>query len=135
MFTDEINNHLENKKHVVAIFHDFKKAFETLETETLINAIEECGVGIPLNKWFKDYLSGRSFRVKVDGTFSERTEIHCGVPHAARLGMCACVLTSCTSTACVEYCVTAQRTCTRMICARCALGPTLLKLAVCFSRM
>ncbi|CAK1586673.1 unnamed protein product [Parnassius mnemosyne] len=85
-FTDEINSNLENKKFVVAIFYDFKKAFDTLDTETLLNGMDECGVGQPLNQWFRDYLTSRIFRVKVGDTLSEAHEVKCGVPQGSGCG-------------------------------------------------
>ncbi|KAL0830359.1 hypothetical protein ABMA28_002547 [Loxostege sticticalis] len=35
----------------------------------------ECGVGQPLNQWFRDYLTSRSFRVKVGDALSETAEV------------------------------------------------------------
>ncbi|XP_037874514.1 uncharacterized protein LOC119630122 isoform X1 [Bombyx mori] len=85
-FTDEINAHLENKKIIVAIFYDFRKAFDTLQTETLLNGMEECGLGQPLNPWFSDYLRARSYRVKVGDAFSEEKQVNCGVPQGSGCG-------------------------------------------------
>nr|XP_049702185.1 uncharacterized protein LOC126055726 [Helicoverpa armigera] len=85
-FTDEINNYLEDKKIVIAIFFDYKKAFDTLQKDTLINAMEECGVRQPLNKWFSDYLTARSYRVKVSDTFSDSVTVRSGVPQGSGCG-------------------------------------------------
>ncbi|KAI5631696.1 reverse transcriptase (RNA-dependent DNA polymerase) domain-containing protein [Phthorimaea operculella] len=85
-FTDEINGYLNDKKFVVAVFFDFKKAFDTLETETLLNAMDECGVREPLNSWFRDYLTSRSYRVKVGEEFSDAREVTCGVPQGSGCG-------------------------------------------------
>ncbi|XP_060805091.1 uncharacterized protein LOC132902787 [Amyelois transitella] len=85
-FTDDINTHLENKKIVVAVFYDFKKAFETLDMDTLLKGMEECGLGQPLNQWFSDYLTGRSYRVKVGDTLSDEKLVDCGVPQGSGCG-------------------------------------------------
>lgn len=85
-FTDEINNYLEDKKIVISIFFDYKKAFDTLQKDTLINAMKECGVGQPLNQWFSDYLTGRSYRVKVGDTLSDRVAVRSGVPQGSGCG-------------------------------------------------
>lgn len=85
-FTNDINTYLEGKKFVIAIFFDFKKAFDTLETETLLNGMEECGVGGPLNRWFRDYLTTRSYRVKIGETFSDEKQVQCGVPQGSGCG-------------------------------------------------
>lgn len=85
-FTNDINTHLNEKKIVVAVFFDYKKAFDTLETETLLNAMEECGVGEPLNSWFSDYLTSRSYCVRVDETYSDVEPVKCGVPQGSGCG-------------------------------------------------
>lgn len=82
-FTDEINTHLNEKKFVVAVFFDYKKAFDTLESETLLNAMEECGLGGQLNDWFCDYLTSRSYRVRVGEAYSDTREVSCGVPQGS----------------------------------------------------
>lgn len=85
-FTNEINTHLDNKKIVLAIFYDFKKAFDTLDTDTLLNGMDECGIGQPLNAWFRDYLTSRSYRVGVGDAVSEEVPVGCGVPQGSRCG-------------------------------------------------
>lgn len=85
-FTDEINTYLGDKKFVVAIFYDFKKAFDTLETNTLLKGMDECGVGQPLNCWFRDYLTSRSYRVKIGDGLSDETRVRCGVPQGSVCG-------------------------------------------------
>ncbi|XP_047025545.1 uncharacterized protein LOC124642082 [Helicoverpa zea] len=85
-FTNEINNYLNDKKFVVAIFFDYKKAFDTLETNTLITSLEECGVEKPLKEWFRDYLTSRSYRVKIGDTLSDEKMVRCGVPQGSGSG-------------------------------------------------
>ncbi|KAI5637432.1 reverse transcriptase (RNA-dependent DNA polymerase) domain-containing protein [Phthorimaea operculella] len=62
------------------------KAFDTLETDTLLNAMDECGVREPLNSWFRDYLTSRSYRVKVGEEFSDARGVTCGVPQGSGCG-------------------------------------------------
>lgn len=68
-FTNELNNNLEDKKIAILIFFN-KKAFDSLESNTLLRAIKECDVRKlhSLNKQFSDYLTARSYRVKVKDT-------------------------------------------------------------------
>lgn len=82
-FTNEINNHLNNKNVVLAVFFDFKKAFDTLDSNTLLKAMSECGVSEPLNQWFRDYLASRSYKVRVGNTYSHETAVDCGVPQGS----------------------------------------------------
>ncbi|CAG9126977.1 unnamed protein product [Plutella xylostella] len=61
------------------------EAFDTLDTDTLLNAMEECGVGRPLNQWFREYLTARSYRVKVADTLSAEQRVRSGVPQGSGL--------------------------------------------------
>jgi hypothetical protein len=85
-FTDEVNSYLNDKKIVLAVFFDFKKAFDTLESSTLLKAMNECGVSEPLNEWFRDYLTSRSFKVRVGSTYSRECAVECGVPQGSGCG-------------------------------------------------
>lgn len=82
-FCNEVNGHLSNKKVVVSVFFDFKKAFDTLEINTLLSAMEECGVKKPLNNWFRNYLTSRHFRVKLGDAYGDAREVKSGVPQGA----------------------------------------------------
>ncbi|XP_047996380.1 uncharacterized protein LOC125234214 [Leguminivora glycinivorella] len=85
----QIWNAAAHKKVVVAVFFDFRKAFDTLETNTLIDAMRECGVGEPLSQWFSDYLTARSYRVKVGSMVGDEQAVRCGVPQGSGCGpMC-----------------------------------------------
>nr|XP_049692387.1 uncharacterized protein LOC126053696 [Helicoverpa armigera] len=48
--------------------------------------MEECGVRQPLNKWFSDYLTARSYRVKVSDTLSDSVTVRSGVPQGSGCG-------------------------------------------------
>ncbi|XP_047525107.1 uncharacterized protein LOC125062970 [Pieris napi] len=48
--------------------------------------MEECGLGQPLNPWFSDCLTARSYRVKVGDAFSEEKQVNCGVPQGSGCG-------------------------------------------------
>ncbi|XP_063635107.1 uncharacterized protein K02A2.6-like [Cydia splendana] len=48
--------------------------------------MEECGVGRPLNQWFRDYLTARSFRVKVGSALSDEQVVRYGVPQGSGCG-------------------------------------------------
>ncbi|KAG7301489.1 hypothetical protein JYU34_014455 [Plutella xylostella] len=48
--------------------------------------MEECGVGRPLNQWFREYLTARSYRVKVADTLSAEQRVRSGVPQGSGCG-------------------------------------------------
>lgn len=92
-FTDEINGALDKQKQVGVIFIDFKKAFDTLEHEQLLEAAEECGIAGPLNKWLRAYLAGRTLCTVVDGCSSTTpAPATCGVPTGSVCGPVAYIM-------------------------------------------
>ncbi|XP_047999638.1 uncharacterized protein LOC125236756 [Leguminivora glycinivorella] len=48
--------------------------------------MRECGVGEPLSQWFSDYLTARSYRVKVGSTVGDEQAVRCGVPQGSGCG-------------------------------------------------
>ncbi|KAI8426712.1 hypothetical protein MSG28_014418 [Choristoneura fumiferana] len=72
-FTDYINECLDSRKQVVTVFIDFKKAFDTLEHEQLIQAMHE---------WLRACLARRSLRTVVRGAAGARADVVYGVPLA-----------------------------------------------------
>ncbi|XP_059045776.1 uncharacterized protein LOC131841473 [Achroia grisella] len=49
--------------------------------------MEECGVRGPLNSWFRDYLTARTYRVRVGESLSEpATDVLCGLPQGSGCG-------------------------------------------------
>ena len=67
-------------------FLDFSVAFDTVDHNILIRRLKtEYGVeGVALN-WFKSYLSNRSYKVKVNDTFSDAKSLAFGVPQGSIL--------------------------------------------------
>ena len=65
-----IGNAFNNKEFVVAIFLDFRKAFDMVNHEKLLVKLKRLGViGNNLN-WFKSYLTNRKIFSMVNGTLS-----------------------------------------------------------------
>lgn len=73
------------KKCVIAVFIDLKRAFETINRNILLQKLEKYGVkGIEL-QWFQSYLSNRSQRTKCGNYASTQVPINLGVPQGAVL--------------------------------------------------
>lgn len=85
-FTDYINNNLNDRKQLVAVFIDFKKAFDTLDHDQLIQAMNECGIRGPLNVWLKSYLHNRKLRTVISGKKGDKADIVYGVPTGSVYG-------------------------------------------------
>ena len=84
--TDKISTALEEGKHVIGIFLDFSKAFDTVDHEILLLKLEHYGIrGVAL-KWFESYLSGRKQYVTYNACKSNTSAVYCGVPQGSILG-------------------------------------------------
>ena len=65
---------------------DLSKAFDKVDHHILLNKLKGHDLPTPFIRWIRGYLTDRSFRVKVQGTFSERRRIQVGVPQGSVLG-------------------------------------------------
>ena len=69
-----------------AIFIDIEKAFDRVWHKGLIFKLSELGLPDYLGAWIKNYLSERTFQVKVNGILSSQKLIRAGVPQGSILG-------------------------------------------------
>ena len=87
-----ILNYLQNiekngtLKYNVSVFIDIKKAFDTVSHEILLEKLDILGIRGIENKWFRNYLTGRSQSTEILGTKSTPKHITCGVPQGSILG-------------------------------------------------
>ncbi|KAG7301198.1 hypothetical protein JYU34_014070 [Plutella xylostella] len=105
-FSNEINNHLNNKRHVGVIFIDFRKAFDTLNHEVLLRSMESCGIRGKLNDWFKQYLSGRKLSVKVSDYTGGCEDVKYGVATGSVTGPACYIMHVNSMPNVVKYCNT-----------------------------
>ena len=87
-FLDKIYTALNNKnsEYTLGIFLDLKKAFDTVDHKILLQKMEHYGFRGISNHWFKNYLTGRTQFVNIDGLNSSSRELLCGVPQGSVLG-------------------------------------------------
>lgn len=77
---------LDNHKKCLSVFLDLQKAFDTVSIPILVHKLKAIGLrGVPL-ELFKDYLSSRRQRVKLDSYTSGDAEVSYGVPQGSVLG-------------------------------------------------
>jgi len=86
LLIDKILNALDNNEHVLGLYLDFAKAFDTVDHNILLTKLLHYGVRGTMFKWFKSYLSKRTQIVKYNNTVSSPLFIKCGVPQGSILG-------------------------------------------------
>ena len=80
-----IQKALKDKDHVLGIFIDLSKAFDTIDHKILLEKLNIYGVrGTPL-KLIESYLSGRNQYVSILGELSEQLQVIFGVPQGSCL--------------------------------------------------
>jgi len=77
---------MNSKKHLLIIFCDLKKAFDTCNTKILLKKLYKIGIQGTEHDWFKNYLTDRSQFVCVNEIISEILFINVGVPQGSILG-------------------------------------------------
>ena len=76
---------MARKKRMVAVFLDFKAAFDTVWHDGLRWKLKAVGVPEPFLRWISNFLRDRSFQVKVGQELSQSHPIRCGVPQGSPL--------------------------------------------------
>lgn len=85
-FTDEVNKYLNDKQHVILVFIDFSKAFDTLRHNILLKTLENSGIRGTLLDWCKEYLRNRSYCVKVGHNLSRHVNVTKGTAQGSVSG-------------------------------------------------
>ena len=83
---NEISQALDSGEHVVGIFLDFSKAFDTVNHSILLKKLYHYGIRGNALEWFENHLSGRQQYVTYNGFSSSTKYIKCGVPQGSILG-------------------------------------------------
>ena len=83
---EEISNAKDNKNHVIGLFIDLIKAFDTVDDGILIEKLNYYGVCGVANDWIRSYLSNRKQFVHIDGCVSQLLDVTCGVLQGSILG-------------------------------------------------
>lgn len=82
----EITENLDSNKKCIAVFLDLAKAFDTVNHDKLLNALNHYGVRGTVLDVFKSYLSNRQQYVKVNDIISDSMLVRIGVPQGTVLG-------------------------------------------------
>ena len=81
-----IEESLRKKNHILGIFIDLSKAFDTIDHSTLLTKLERYGIRGNANSLIKSYLSNRTQHIEVLGEKSDPLMIKYGVPQGSVLG-------------------------------------------------
>lgn len=76
-------------KVIIAVFLDLKRAFETIDRNTMVKVLENYGVKGNVLNWFKSWLSNRTQQTKLNDEMSSSCSIDVGLPQGTPL---SCVL-------------------------------------------
>lgn len=83
---DIFKKEMDRGNYVIAVFLDFKRAFETVDRNILLQKLSCMGLKDNVLSWFKSYLSNRQQRVKFKNCVSESLYVRHGVPQGTVLG-------------------------------------------------
>lgn len=83
---DDFTYSLENKCLIDVIYFDLAKAFDTVPHSLLISKLNNIGIQGNILSWINDYLSYRTFTVRVSNHFSKEKYCTSGVPQGSILG-------------------------------------------------
>ena len=83
---EKITNSLDNKKAVISVFIDLRKAFNTIDHTILLQKLNHYGIRGIVSQWVCSYLTHRKQYVQIKGTQSSLERILCGVPQGSILG-------------------------------------------------
>lgn len=85
-FNEFVKNKLNSNKIVLVLFIDYKKAFDTINHNKLIECLDKIGVRGKMNTWFRNYLKDRKIIVKLNDQDSNEKDLNYGVPQGSVLG-------------------------------------------------
>ena len=77
---------LNEKKFVIGVFLDLKKAFDTVSHDILLKKLKKLGISNTELKWFHSYLSNRKQYTEIDGHKSSEKNIDISVLQGSILG-------------------------------------------------
>jgi ribonuclease P/MRP protein subunit RPP40 len=95
---------LEEKKNVIVVFLDLRRAFEMVNRVPLLKKMQAIGIGGNALSWFDSYLSNRFQKVNFWGSYSKCLKVNNGVPQGTTLGPLLFLLYWNDVVTCVKHC-------------------------------
>ena len=85
-FLDKCVNNIAEGGVVDTIYLDFAKAFDTVAHRRLLGKLSSYGIGGQLHDWIREFITGRSQVVQVNGSSSTSADVLSGIPQGSVLG-------------------------------------------------
>ena len=85
-FVDKVAHAIDSHSHLIGIFLDFSKAFDTINHDILLSKLSHYGIRGKALEWFGSYLHNRKQYVSLNNHNSCLMDIKCGVPQGSILG-------------------------------------------------
>lgn len=85
-FMEYVTKQLKDGRHVIGLYLDTKKAFDSVNHGVLLSKMSKCGLRGNCHKLVKDYLLNRTQAVRVSDSLSSYRNIKCGIPQGSVLG-------------------------------------------------
>jgi len=86
IFCQDMSDSQDEAISVDAIIRDYSKAFHLVPHDRLLKKIAATGVGARVVVWIREFLIGRSQRVRVGRHYSEEVRVTSGVTQGSVLG-------------------------------------------------
>ncbi|MEW8545691.1 MAG: reverse transcriptase family protein, partial [Candidatus Thiodiazotropha sp.] len=83
---DDWMEYIDKGDMVGALFIDFRKAFDLVDHNILLNKLSLYKFHPSAIQWFKSYLSSRQQAIDSEGGLTDFTTVHSGVPQGSILG-------------------------------------------------
>lgn len=83
---EEFSDMMDKGQDIDVVYLDFKKAFDSVPHERLLQKLAAYGICGETHRWIRDFLSGRVQRVKVGTKYSNEAQVLSGIPQGSILG-------------------------------------------------